>query len=310
MKLIVILCVGVIFSSSCQQIKKDDIAINKLELNYTIKTVVDDLTNPWGMVWLPDGSMLITEKSGTLIHFRNGIKTMVQNVPKVYNRGQGGLLDIELHPDYEENGWIYITYASPEGEKNGGNTAILRAKLEVDKLVQIEYLYKASPNTTRGQHFGSRIEFDNEGYLYFSIGERGDRDKNPQDITRDCGKIYRLNDDGSIPNDNPFVNKKNAKSAIYTFGNRNPQGMALHPETGDLWMHEHGPKGGDELNIVKKGANYGWPTISYGVNYSGTKFTEETTHPDINKKPLIYYHRVVKAAELCSFTRSEEPRAV
>jgi len=256
--------------------------------NYNIKTVVDNLSNPWGMVWLPDGSMLITEKSGALIRFRNGSKTKVNNVPRVYNRGQGGLLDIELHPNYNENGWIYMTYASPEGPVKGGNTALIRCKLKDNSLVNIEKLYKAEPNTTSGQHFGSRIEFDNQGFLYFSIGERGERDINPQDITRDGGKVYRLNDDGSIPSTNPFVNNSNAKKAIFTYGNRNPQGMVQHPVTGAIWIHEHGPKGGDEINILEKGANYGWPVISFGVNYSGSKFTEETTRPNM-EQPIYYW---------------------
>jgi len=275
--------------ASCQPPKKEkDVALNTKQRTYAIESVVEDLNNPWGMTWLPNGAMLITEKSGELIYFKDGKKTEITNVPKVYNRGQGGLLDIELHPQYAENGWIYMTYASSEGDDNGGNTALIRCKLKDDmSLDNIEKLYKATPNTTRGQHFGSRIEFDNEGYLYFSIGERGDRDVNPQDINRDGGKIYRLHDDGSIPKDNPFVGK-DGLDAIYTFGNRNPQGMALHPTTGKIWIHEHGPKGGDEINIVEKGANYGWPVISYGVNYSGTKFTDETERDGMTQ-PIYYW---------------------
>ncbi|RMA64833.1 PQQ-dependent sugar dehydrogenase [Ulvibacter antarcticus] len=276
-----------------KEIAKNSEIVSQTELTtadrtYTIEKVVENLSNPWGMTWLPDGSMLITEKSGELIHFRNGEKTEIKNVPEVYNRGQGGLLDIELHPNYSENGWIYITYSSEEGEDKGGNTALIRCKLKDAALTSIEKLYKATPNSTRGQHFGSRIEFDNEGYLYFSIGERGDRDVNPQDISRDGGKIYRLNDDGSIPADNPFIDTPNSKKAIFTYGNRNPQGIAKHPETGEIWIHEHGPKGGDEINIVKKGANYGWPVISYGINYSGTKFTDETSRPDM-EEPVYYW---------------------
>ncbi|MCH7524401.1 MAG: PQQ-dependent sugar dehydrogenase, partial [Bacteroidetes bacterium] len=196
--------------------------------------------------------------------------------------------DIELHPDYNSNGWIYFSYASPEGEGEGGNTAIMRAKLKDNKLVENQLLYKASPNSKQGRHFGSRLEFDNEGYLYFSIGERGNRDENPQDITRDCGKIYRIHDDGQIPNDNPFINSPNAKKAIYSYGHRNPQGMVKHPKTGKIWIHEHGPKGGDEINIIQKGKNFGWPKISYGVNYSGTKFTEHTSLPNM-EQPLFYW---------------------
>lgn len=288
-KLIILLLSFSVITSCAQRKKENDVAIKTSEKRgYTTEKIVNNLNNPWGMTWLPNGSMLITEKAGSLIHFSNGTKTEIKNVPEVYNRGQGGLLDIELHPNYSENGWIYITYASSEGDEEGGNTKLIRCKLKNDSLTSIEELYKATPNTSRGQHFGSRIEFDNEGYLYFSIGERGNRDVNPQDITRDGGKIYRLNDDGTIPNDNPFVNEKNAKKAIFTYGNRNPQGMAKHPTTGQIWTHEHGPKGGDEINIVKKGVNYGWPVISYGVNYSGTTFTDITSKPGM-EQPIYYW---------------------
>ncbi|MGJ8667053.1 MAG: PQQ-dependent sugar dehydrogenase [Patiriisocius sp.] len=291
MKLNLLLLTIIVSFTSCQAPKKkNDVALNTpSKRSYTTQKVVDNLNNPWGMTWLPDGAMLITEKSGELIHFKNETKTEVKNVPEVYNRGQGGLLDIELHPDYKNNGWIYITFASTEDGGEGGHTKLIRCKLSEDlALTNIETLYKARPNTTKGQHFGSRIEFDNNGYLFFSIGERGERDVNPQDIKRDGGKIYRLNDDGSIPEDNPFVNETGAKKAIYTYGNRNPQGMDLNPTTGEIWIHEHGPKGGDEVNIVKKGANYGWPVISYGINYSGSKFTEKTKQEGM-EQPIYYW---------------------
>ncbi|RZN79995.1 MAG: PQQ-dependent sugar dehydrogenase [Winogradskyella sp.] len=257
-------------------------------VNYSTEIIVPDLNIPWGMAFLPDGSMLITEKSGELIHFKGGKKTIIEGLPDIYVRGQGGLLDIELHPDYANNGWLYISHASEDGGGSGGNTALLRAKLEGNKLAELTRLYKAGPNSRRGQHFGSRIEFDNDGYLYFSIGDRGNRDENPQDITRDCGKVYRLNDDGSIPKDNPFVNEVNAKTAIFSYGHRNPQGMTKHPETGKIWVHEHGPKGGDEINVVQKGKNFGWPVISYGVNYSGTRFTDITAKEGM-QQPLFYW---------------------
>ncbi|MHB0753818.1 PQQ-dependent sugar dehydrogenase [Polaribacter sp. M15] len=250
--------------------------------------VVPDLINPWGFTFLPDNSMLITEKQGKLIHFKNGRKTQITNLPKIYVRGQGGFLDVELHPNYKENGWIYFTFASSKGQGNGGNTTLMRAKLKDSQLINKEILYKAYPNTTRGQHFGSRITFDAKNHVYFSIGDRGNRDVNPQDITRDCGKIYRLNDDGSIPKDNPFVDHKNAKKAIFSYGHRNPQGMEINPFTNEIWAHEHGPRGGDEINIIKKGENYGWPKVSYGINYSGTKFTDKTSAPGM-KSPIHYW---------------------
>jgi len=255
---------------------------------YTYEMVVEGLQTPWGFTFLPDGSMLINEKNGDIIHFKDQQKNKIQGGPEVYDRGQGGLLDVVLHPNYKSNGWIYFTYASKEGEESGGNTALMRAKLEGNQLINKEVLYKATPNTTKGQHFGSRIAFDKNGYLYFSVGERGERDINPQDITRDNGKVYRLNDDGSIPSDNPFVGEPDAVEAIYSYGHRNPQGMILHPETGEIWVHEHGPKGGDEINIVKKAANYGWPVVTYGKNYSGTSITDERSRPEM-EDPIFYW---------------------
>ena len=272
---------------SCAQDAENEVSTPE-NIPFSAELFIDGLQIPWGMAFLPNGGMLITEKAGTLIHFKNGVKTNISNVPAVYSRGQGGLLDVVLHPDFNNNGWIYFTYASEEGGEKGGNTALMRAKLRDNELYDNELLYKAGPNTTKGQHFGSRITFDNDGYLYFSIGERGARDVNPQDITKDGGKIYRLNDDGSIPEDNPFIGKDGAKTAAYSYGHRNPQGLVTHPETGEIWDHEHGPKGGDEINIVEKGANYGWPLVTYGVNYSGTPITDKTEMEGM-KQPIHYW---------------------
>ena len=276
--------IGLILSSTlaCAQDKNPKNSENTHEI------IVSDLNIPWGFTFLPDNSMLITEKSGELIHFKNGTKTSISGLPEIYVRGQGGLLDIILHPNYKENNWVYLSYASSEGEDSGGNTTIARAQLKDHSLTNLQLLYKASPNTTKGQHFGSRFAFDDDGYLYFSVGDRGNRDENPQDITRDGGKIYRLNADGSIPEDNPFVNESGAKTAIYSYGHRNPQGMTIHPDSRQLWAHEHGPKGGDEINIIKPGKNYGWPLISFGVNYIGTKFTDITEKEGM-EQPIHYW---------------------
>jgi glucose/arabinose dehydrogenase len=277
-----------------------------VQIKVDYEVVVSNLNIPWGFTFLPDNSMLITEKDGKLIHFKNGTKTNIDGLPEIYVRGQGGLMDIQLHPDYKTNGWIYFTYASPEGEDNGGNTALMRAKIKNNTLIDKQVLYKATPNTTRGQHFGSRIAFDKMGYLFFSIGERGDRDTNPQDITRDCGNIYRLHDDGSIPSDNPFVNVPNAKKAIYAYGVRNPQGLVLNPNTGEIWEHEHGPQGGDEINIINSGKNYGWPKISYGINYSGTKFTDHTALPGM-EQPLHYWVPSIAPSGMAFVTSDKYP---
>ncbi|WP_299365802.1 PQQ-dependent sugar dehydrogenase [Winogradskyella sp.] len=277
-----IICLILISILTCAQDK------NPTNTENDYKIVVPELNIPWGFTFLPDGSMLITEKAGELIHYKNEKKTTISGLPEIYVRGQGGFMDVVLHPNFEDNNLVYFSYASSEGEGNGGNTTIAKAKLENTSLKDWNVLYKAEPNTRRGQHFGSRLVFDKDGYLYFTIGDRGDREVNPQDITRDCGKVYRINDDGTIPTDNPFFNKESAKKAIYSYGHRNPQGMTLHPKTGAIWTHEHGPKGGDEINIIEAGKNYGWPVISYGINYNGTKFTDITEKEGM-EQPLHYW---------------------
>ncbi|MDC6367553.1 MULTISPECIES: PQQ-dependent sugar dehydrogenase [Flavobacteriaceae] len=272
----------VMLTTSCAQ-KSDSGIKTPKSIDFTEKLIIEGIHNPWGMTFLPNGGILFTEKEGEILLFYNGKLSDVENTPDVYVRGQGGLMDIELHPNYNENGWIYLSFASPKGDGKGGNTAIMRARLSNGKLVDKQLLYKGEPNTTKGQHFGSRIEFDDEGYLYFSIGDRGNRDVNPQNITRDGGKIYRIHDDGRIPTDNPFADKSNSKKAVFSYGHRNPQGLTKHPETGQIWEHEHGPRGGDEINIIQKGKNYGWPLITYGINYSGTKITDDTSKPGMEQ---------------------------
>lgn len=292
-------------SYSCAE--KADNEINTPEnTTVTPELIIDKIPIPWGMAFLPDGSMLITEKSGDLIHFKDGTKTILNNSPAVYERGQGGLLDVVLHPDYANNGWIYLSYASEEGEGNGGHTAIMRAKLQGDALVDNELLYKATPNTTGSGHFGCRIAFDNDGYLYFAIGERGEQNVNPQDLARDGGKVHRLNADGSIPPDNPFVDTPSAKPAIYSYGHRNPQGMVKNPTTGAIWLHEHGPQGGDEINIVQKGKNYGWPLVTYGINYSGTPISDKTEMEGV-ENPIHYWVPSIAPSGMTFVTSDKYP---
>ncbi|HMB98500.1 MAG TPA: PQQ-dependent sugar dehydrogenase [Balneolaceae bacterium] len=275
---------------------------------YNLETVTNTVDVPWGMDWLPDGSMLVTQRSGNLYLFSDGSEEgqIIEGVPDVFARSQGGLLDVVVHPQYEENGWIYITYSSTEGG-GGANTALMRARLNDDRngLTDHEVLYKAEPNTNRGHHFGSRIVFDNEGYVYFAIGDRGNRDVNPQDITRDAGKIYRLHDDGRIPEDNPFVGEEGL-DAVFAYGVRNPQGMDLHPETGELWEHEHGPQGGDEVNIIRSGNNYGWPVISYGINYDGTEFAEDTARAGM-EQPEWYWDPSIAPSGMTFVTSERYP---
>lgn len=258
------------------------------EINYEMELVFEDKNIIWAIEFLNDNSILAAVKSGSIIHFKNGEKIKIKGVPEIYLRGQGGLLDIELHPDFSENKWLYMSYASEENKGEGGNTTIARGRLINDSLEDIEILYKGIPNTRKGQHFGSRMAFDNENYLYFSIGDRGNRNVNPQDIKIDGGKIYRIKDNGTIPSDNPFFDSPESRKAIFSYGHRNPQGMFKHPKTGKIWTNEHGPKGGDEINIIEKGKNYGWPKITYGINYSGTTITKNKSLPDM-EQPLYYW---------------------
>ena len=283
-----ILINSIFYITSCISQENPPMIETPDQSKYTTELIVDGIDIPWGMDFINEEELLVTDKKGALYHVLNGVKTEVSGLPKIYVRGQGGLLDVALHPNFKSNGIVYLAISvNIEGDE-GGNTALYRGTYEEFKLKNIELLYKAVPNTKKGQHWGSRIVFDDEGHLFFGVGDRGNRDVNPQDLKKDGGKIYRLNLDGSIPDDNPFINEEGAKKAIYTYGNRNPQGLIFHPNTGDLWEHEHGPKGGDEINILKKGKNYGWPVITYGINYSGTSITDKREMPGM-EQPLYYW---------------------
>lgn len=285
---LIIISISVLFNNSCISQENPPLIETPDQTRYTTELIVDGIDIPWGMDFINETEFLVTDKKGILYHVKNGVKTEVSGLPKVYVRGQGGLLDVALHPNFKSNKIVYLAISvNLEGDE-GGNTAIYSGTFEKFKINNMKLLYKAVPNTKKGQHFGSRIVFDDKGHLFFGVGDRGNRDVNPQDIKNDGGKIYRLNLDGSIPVDNPFVNKQGAKKAVYTYGNRNPQGLIFHPITGELWEHEHGPKGGDEINIIEKGKNYGWPVITYGINYSGTSITDKREMPGM-EQPLYYW---------------------
>ncbi len=270
--------------------------IESEEMKFEVEEVVGNLGVPWGLAFLPNGDMLITERSGKFHRYRAGEKLhAIRGVPEVAARGQGGLMDVELHPNFSENKWIYLSYSKPKG--NEQTTAILRAKLENDRLIDQKVILEAAPYSSRRIHFGSRLEFDRSGYLFLSVGDRGRRDQNPQSLDNHCGKIHRVHDDGSIPEDNPFVNTSGAVGSIYSYGHRNPQGLARNPATGQIWAHEHGPRGGDEVNLIQKGKNYGWPVISYGINYSGTQFTNITEKEGM-MQPELYWVPSIAACGL------------
>lgn len=259
---------------------------------FKVEAVVKGLEHPWSLAFLPDGRILVTERPGRLRIIEDGLllPEAVQGLPAIAASGQGGLLDVVLHPQYAQNGWLYFSYAEP-GEGlifKGSGTAVARARLKGKRLVDVQRIFTMSGKTSSGRHFGSRLLFDREGYLYISVGERGERER-AQDLKDHAGSILRLHDDGSIPEDNPFVNKTGARAAIYSYGHRNPQGLALHPQSGEVWAIEHGPQGGDEVNIIEPGNNYGWPVITYGVNYGIGTQIGEGSHKAGMEQPLYQW---------------------
>jgi glucose/arabinose dehydrogenase len=259
--------------------------------DYRVVTVADGLVHPWGMTWLPNGDMLVTERDGDLRIVRDGqlLPNPVAGVPEVYARGQGGLLDVVAHPDFASNRLLYISYSKPLGGE-ASTTAVIRGRFENDRLTDVEELFEAE---SRGRgHYGSRIVFDGNGYIFVSIGERqaparGDLEAHPaQDRSNHHGVIVRLHEDGRVPDDNPFVGQAGVLPEIWSYGHRNPQGMAMHPETGELWATEHGPQGGDELNLIQPGLNYGWPVVGYGVNYGSGSAIHEGTMREGMENPV------------------------
>lgn len=273
---------------------------------FVVDTITNQLTNPWGIAFLPDGRILVTERAGEIRIVKDGklLDEKIQGVPAVYAKGQGGLLDIQLHPNFKENAFIYLSYAKPAEDSTGG-TVIARAKLEGNALTNLEELFHASPTASSEVHFGSRIAFDGNGYMFFTSGERGTKE-NAQDLTNHLGKVLRLHDDGKIPSDNPFVSVIGAKSEIWSYGHRNLQGLYYDKTTGTLWEHEHGPRGGDELNIIEKGKNYGWPVITYGINYDSTIITDLKEKEGM-EQPVRYWVPSIAPCGLTMVTSDKYP---
>ena len=272
---------GVFFLASCTAKHEEytgEVVVTEAQ-TFSIDTLARGLTNPWSMAFLPDGRILIAERPGNLRIYADGQLQAepVSGIPAVWAHGQGGLLDVVLHPNYSENGWIYLAY-SAQGTSGGGNTAISRGKLEGNRFTQVEQLFHGQPHTGAAHHFGTRIVFDDDLYMFSTIGDRGSQN-NAQLLSNHNGTVLRFYDDGRIPADNPFAGQAGSMPEIWSYGHRNIQGMALHPETRELWTHEHGPQGGDEINRIIKGENYGWPLATYGINYNGTIVSPDTTLP-------------------------------
>jgi len=274
---------------------------------FRVTTVVSGLEHPWGLAFLPDGRMLVTERPGRLriVDPRGHLDPRpLDGLPPITAAGQGGLLDVVLHPEHAKNGWIYLSFAAPGS--GGHGTEVLRARLVGHELRDVQVLFRMTPKTRSGQHFGARLAFDRQGHLYISLGDRGDKDR-AQRLDDHAGSVIRLHDDGRVPTDNPFVGRPGALPEKFTLGNRNVQGMTRHPETGKLWMHEHGPQGGDEINIVRAGANYGWPVITHGRNYvTGTRIGEGTARTGM-EQPLYQWTPSIAPAGMAFYTGERFP---
>jgi glucose/arabinose dehydrogenase len=258
--------------------------------DFRIETLADGLAHPWGLAFLPDGGILITERPGRLRLYKDGAlqPEPIAGVPEVVARGQGGLLDVTLHPDFAANGLVYLSYAGAGAGEDGAGTEVARARFDGAALHDLEVIFRAEPKVGGGNHFGSRLRFAGDGTLYVTLGDRFRYMKEAQSLGNHLGTIVRLNDDGSVPDDNPFVGQRDARPEIFSYGHRNVQGLAVQPGTGTLWAHEHGPQGGDELNILKPGANYGWPAITYGIDYSGAIISDKTAAPGM-EQPVVYW---------------------
>lgn len=271
-----------------------------------VTRVAGELRHPWGMVFLPDGRMLVTERRGKVIRYitADGKKSEpLAGMPEILFSGQGGLFDVVLDPDFANNRLIYFSYNEPEGSES--STAVARAKLQENSITDLTVIFRQQPRVDSGQHFGGRLVFNPDGTLFITLGERGQRSKDAQTLDTHLGKVVRIRPDGSVPPDNPFVKDPKALAAIWSYGHRNVQGAALHPQTGLLWTHEHGPQGGDEINVARPGKNYGWPTITYGERYGGGKIGE--TAQEGLEQPLYYWVPSIAPGGMSFYTGSLFP---
>ena len=271
-----------------------------------VSAVATGLANPWSLAFLPNGDMLVTERAGRLRIIRNGVldPQPISGVPQVRVTALGGLLEVALHPRFAENGWVYLTYAKGR-EDNVSTTALARGRLKGTALEEVRDIFVANTWSSSATNFGGRIAFDRAGFLYLTIGERQEQDR-AQKGDDHGGKILRLRDDGSVPPDNPFVGKTGYLPEIYSLGHRSPQGLALNPETGAIWENEHGPLGGDEINIILPGRNYGWPLVTFGTDYDGKKISDLTWRGDL-EGPLMYWVPSIAISGMAFYTGDKFP---
>ncbi len=283
---------SLIFLSSCLQAEEPKEVYQSQQANFKITEIANGLDHPWSLAFLPKGDYLVTERKGRLLKVNKaGDKVEITGVPEVYNYGQGGLLDIVLAPDFETSSMVYFSYAGRDANDDDlANTEVARARLNLvlNRLESLEVIFKAEPKVEGSNHWGSRLLFAPDGTLYITLGERFDYEEEAQNPANHLGALIRINPDGTIPDDNPFINNDKKRDEIFSYGHRNPQGMALHPNGNEIWIHEHGPRGGDEINILKKGANYGWPAVTFGISYIGLEISDKTTAPGM-EDPILQW---------------------
>ena len=284
--------------------------------DYRIVTVAEGFANPWSIAFLPGGDMLVTERPGRLRIVRNGqlLADPVPGLPRIRTGGQGGLLDVIPHPNFSANRMLYFSYSKPNADSSEGTTAVARAKFENDRLTNVQEIFEAKLWSQGRGHHGSRLAFDRNGFLFISLGDRqsppsGNLEAHPaQDLSNHFGTIVRLHDDGRIPGDNPFVSRSGAVPEIWTYGHRNVQGLLIHPETGDVWATEHGPQGGDELNLIQPGKNYGWPVVGFGVNYRSGAAIHSGTHKEGMEQPVHVWVPSIGTSGLLLYTGEAFPQ--
>jgi aldose sugar dehydrogenase len=308
--LVMMLLIGLLASCKTKetpQKEKEFFVIESEGTQLKVETVTDSITIPFGMDFLPDGRLLVTDRAVgnmVIVNTETGAKELLQGVPPVIGQGDGGLLDILVHPDYKNNGWIYFSYS--EGDTTSNTMVVDRAKLDGLKLVARERLFTALPYYKKPLHHGSRLVLT-DGYLYIAMGEKTDLQDSAQTLNNHLGKVLRIYEDGRVPEDNPYVGKPNTKAEVWSYGLRNPNGLTLNPFTGELWEHEHGPMGGDEINIIKPGLNYGWPVVTYGLNYDSTKVGEGITTKEGMEQPLYYYKPSIAPSGMQFYTSDVIP---
>ena len=267
----------------------EDVVFVSEGMRLKLELVAENSASPWAITQSQDGRLFYTDTSGKLFSQKDSVIQEISGLPSVKYKGQGGLMDVILHPDFVSNYRMYLTYSKPKPDDDGyATTAVFSGTLDNNAITNGKDIFIAEPYLSTNHHYGSRMIFDKDGYLFVSIGERGRRDDNPQYLGNDLGKIHRLNDDGSVPVDNPFYNTPDAKNSIYSYGHRNPQGLCYNPVTNKIYDNEHGPRGGDEVNLIEPGNNYGWPVITYGINYIGTSITD-LTHQEGMEQPIRYW---------------------